>query len=266
MLEATAHGFRQQSVAGFGAASADPLAAPASAAALADRAAPFGPAPALCEAAAACLPRWVTYLQSLTAAGAAAHCPGGGPLPATLAAADAAVAAAEAAASAAPAPSYPASLPLGTAPLALARALAALLRCAWPSVAAAAASAGLPGALLDLSLAFPWHSVLHSVVAGALAEALAHAPPQLLAAIVAPAAAGGADLPQRVAAGLRFAGLPASVAEQYATPPAAAGAASPRPRRTALRAGYGGHLASLANAVIALQVRRDGVVRCVGGQ
>lgn len=253
-LDTTAFGWRQQAVAGFGHDSIDPLAVPHQQQAVQQQQAQVGAAPALCEAVAARLPAWAAYLQGLAAAGAAVHCPGGGPLPVTQAQAAAAVAAANAAPS--PAPSSVASLPLGTAPLALARVCAAALGCGWPCVAEAAAAARLPAALLDLCAAFPWHSVLHGVVGGALADALAQGPPTLLRAVVAPAAEGGADLPQRVAAGLLFAGLPASVQEQYPPSPAPASpVTAPRRPPRGLRAGYGGHLASLGLQLLALQVR-----------
>ena len=260
VLDATAFGWRQQAVAGFGRDSVDPLAVRQQQAQgqtqQQQQHAQVGPAPALCEAVAARLPAWAAYLQGLAAAGAAVHCPGGGPLPVTRAQAAAAVAAANAAPS--PAPSSAASLPLGTAPLALARVCAAALGCGWPCVAEAAAAARLPAALLDLCLAFPWHSVLHGVVGGALADALAQGPPTLLRAVVAPETEGGADLPQRVAAGLLFAGLPASVQEQFPPPPTsppASPVAAPRRPSRGMRAGYGGHLASMGLQLLALQVR-----------
>jgi hypothetical protein len=64
-----------------------------------------------------------------------------------------------------------------------------------------------------------------------MTTALAYGPPALLAALICDASSGGADLIQRIVAGCRYAGFPASK-----------------------RAGYGGALASLANLALALEV------------
>jgi hypothetical protein len=292
VLEATAFGYRQQATCGYGPESRDPLSPGSVTSSGAAPVPALGPCPALCAAAAGELQSWVDCVRARVAAveAAATAASRGRPLPSTLQSAAAAAAAMQQEPS--PAPYSQGALPLGTATLALVRALCALLGCPWPEVVAAVAQSGLLGALLDLQLAFPWHSVLHATVTAALSTALSHGPPALLRALLI-----DAGLPQRIVAGCRFAGLPGSMRAQFApfeAAPAAAAAATavaapaavPKGRkgravaaaaakakaaadrtgqlgrggghtsgRPPLRAGYGGSFVALANLLLALEVR-----------
>jgi len=124
-----------------------------------------------------------------------------------------------------PPPSAPGAPRLGLPGVPLARAVAALTRCGWPAPAAAAAAAGAFPALLRALPAFPWHSILHRVVAAAAVDALTLAPPHVVSPLFLEA-----RLLDRVVGGLRACG----------SPPAH---------------GFSGHLHAVANAVLSAAER-----------
>jgi hypothetical protein len=119
-----------------------------------------------------------------------------------------------------PPPSAPGAPRLGLPGVPLARAIAALTRCGWPAPAAAAAAAGAFPALLRALPAFPWHSILHRIVAAAAVDALAFAAPHVVSPLFLEA-----RLLDRVVSGLRACGTPPSH-------------------------GFSGHLHAVANAVL----------------
>ena len=197
----------------------------------------------------------------------------------------------------APAPSSPAAPRLGIATLAIIRVLAVLTRCGWAVAATAAVRARVLSTLLDALAAYPWHSVLHRIVADAVGEALtlgAEFNLGLRRALLFDAA-----LLTRIAGGCRVAGMPRGAAAAAAlgvgvarsgvggpvadrlqpalpvkskgvkastttavgggggVPPAALSSATIASPARA-SVGYGGHLVVLANALLSIWSRGGG--------
>jgi len=238
----------------------DPLAAPRLA-----PPPPVGPAPALCVEAAARLGTWVAYLSALADEGRRATARPGPCCRAPWLTRTRLLAAA-AAAEAADGGSRAAAL-LGAAPCLWGPPLrpqcAPAPRCwpAWGEVAAAAAAAGLPARSSNLCLGLPlalgaarggWGSRFR----GPLAR-----PAALLQSLLAAAGGGGADLAAegRCGPAIRWPACEPGGCSKYA--PAAEGGGG---RRAPLAAADGGHLASLANTVLARQAR--GAWRGRGGE
>jgi hypothetical protein len=119
-----------------------------------------------------------------------------------------------------PPPSAAGAPRLGLPGVPLARAVAALTRCGWSAPASTAATAGAFPALLCALPAFPWHSILHRVVAAAAVDALALAAPHVVSPLFLEA-----RLLDRMVGGLRGCGSPPTH-------------------------GFSGHLHAVANAVL----------------
>ena len=128
----------------------------------------------------------------------------------------------------APPPSAPGAVSLPMWVLASVRVLCAATRCGWDGMSTALADAAVFSALLRVSWAFPWHSILSRCVALALTDTLEGGVSAAIDALVVDAA-----LPAELAhAGVR-AGLRTSLTAPH----------------TPARAGYGGHVVNLANVL-----------------